>query len=74
MVFYFCPDINLQSSGIRLLYQHVAILNRHGYETAILHEDTGFCVAGMPSVPISYISAPNTLKKNDYSSYPPGML
>ena len=72
MIFYFCPDINIQSSGIRLLYQHVEILNRNGYKAAILHKDQGFCVAGMPSVPVRYISVPNTLGMNDYVVIPEG--
>ena len=73
MIFYFCPDLDLRSSGIRLLYQHVESLNRHGYEAAILHTATGFRVADMPSVPIRYLSTPNTLSMNDYVVIPEGV-
>ena len=62
----------MRSAGIRLLYQHVEILNRHGYAAAVLHMAEGFCVADMPSVPIHYMSNANALRINDYIVIPEG--
>jgi hypothetical protein len=72
MIFYLCPDSNIRSSGVRFLYQHVEILNRHGYSAAILHIANGFSIADMPSVPVRYLQVPNTLSRNDYVVIPEG--
>ena len=37
-----CPDNNLPSGGIRILYRQVDILNRHGVEAFIFHSKEGF--------------------------------
>jgi hypothetical protein len=57
MIYYFCPDMSVRSSGIRLLYRHVDVLGRYGVPAAILHQNTGFTIDDMPSVPICYMDA-----------------
>jgi glycosyltransferase involved in cell wall biosynthesis len=41
-VFVLCPDYPEPSGGIRQLYRHVDVLNRHGFDAAILHVCPGF--------------------------------
>ena len=36
-IFYFCPDLEVKSGGVRRLYRHVDILVRNGFSAAILH-------------------------------------
>ena len=65
MIHYFCPDVTLPSSGMRLLYKHVDILNRHGHAAAMLHQNPGFRLDDVPQVPIGYLSLPGTLIAGD---------
>jgi glycosyltransferase involved in cell wall biosynthesis len=65
MIHYYCPDVTLASSGMRLLYKHVAILNRHAQRSAMLHDNPPFRLADVPEVPIGYLSVPNTLAAGD---------
>jgi len=42
-IFFLCPDEgNKPVGGVLKLYRHVDILNRHGFQASILHEQTGF--------------------------------
>jgi Glycosyl transferases group 1 len=41
-LFYLCPDNDTPSGGIRVIYQHVDILRRHGYRAFVVHERQGF--------------------------------
>jgi hypothetical protein len=41
LIFCYCPDLNIQSAGIRVLYRHVEVLNRHGFPAAILQHNAG---------------------------------
>lgn len=43
-LYYVCPDIPEPVGGIKQLYRHVEILNRHGYQAFILHKKQGFSV------------------------------
>jgi glycosyltransferase involved in cell wall biosynthesis/SAM-dependent methyltransferase len=54
-ILYLCPDINIQSAGIRRLYRHVGILSRYGFNAQILHFKKGFSHDDMPEVPIAYL-------------------
>src|SRR2546423_8017863 len=36
-VFYRCPDKDYPVGGIRVIYRHVDILNRNGFDAAVLH-------------------------------------
>ena len=72
LIFYYCPDMNIQSSGIRVLYRHVEVLVRHGYPAAILHHDAPFTIPGMPKVPVRYLMSPETLSRGDIVVIPEG--
>ncbi len=37
-----CPDHNKVSGGVRMLYRHVDVLNRAGFNATILHQIPGF--------------------------------
>jgi len=54
MILYHCPDIQMKCAGMSRLYRHVAILNKHGFNAAVLHATQGFVLADQPSVPIRY--------------------
>jgi len=72
MIYYFCPDLNIKSSGIRFLYRHVEILYRHGFDAAILHQGIGFHMPDMPLVPVHYLPAINRFDKEDFVVLPEG--
>jgi len=44
----------MKCAGMSRLYRHVAILNKHGFDAAILHAHQGFILADQPKVPIRY--------------------
>ena len=58
MIHYFCPDLQVRSSGMRRLYRHVQILSQHGIPATILHAKQGFTLADMPVVPVRYLDVP----------------
>jgi glycosyltransferase involved in cell wall biosynthesis len=39
---YLCPDYGSPSGGIRVIYRHVDVLRRNGYEAFVVHERQGF--------------------------------
>ena len=39
---FLCPDDNNPIGGIKVLYRHVDILNRNGFQAAIVHRKKGF--------------------------------
>jgi glycosyltransferase involved in cell wall biosynthesis len=41
-IFYRCPDPQKPSGGVRVIYDHVDILNRNGFEAYVLHKNKGF--------------------------------
>ncbi|MDM7994598.1 MAG: glycosyltransferase [Acidobacteriota bacterium] len=41
-IYYFCPDFKGVVGGVKTMYRHVDILNRNGFDAAILHSRTGF--------------------------------
>src|SRR5947209_5016280 len=41
-VYYVAPDSDDPSGGMRVIYRHVDILNRHGIAAAVLHCRRGF--------------------------------
>jgi glycosyltransferase involved in cell wall biosynthesis len=43
-LFYFCFDHNRPSGGVKQIYRHVDILNRHGCDAQVLHSTPGFRV------------------------------
>ena len=55
-IYYLCPDSMLPSAGIRRLYRHIDLLNKAGFDAAILHVQKGFRRQDMQQVPISYLN------------------
>jgi glycosyltransferase involved in cell wall biosynthesis len=55
-IYYFCPDFQCKSAGIRRLYRHVAILNNAGFPAFLLNEKPGFKNPGLPHVPSKNLS------------------
>jgi glycosyltransferase involved in cell wall biosynthesis len=41
-IFYLCPDSDIPSGGIRVIYKHVDMLNSIGYSAAVVHGRPGF--------------------------------
>jgi glycosyltransferase involved in cell wall biosynthesis len=41
-IYYVCPDDNSPTGGIKVLYRHVDILNRNGFQAAVVHKRKGF--------------------------------
>jgi hypothetical protein len=55
MIFVLCPDDNTPWGGIRKLYRHVDVLQRHGLPAAILHQRQGFrCTWFANQTPVAY--------------------
>jgi tetratricopeptide (TPR) repeat protein len=71
-IFYFCPDLEVKSGGVRRLYRHVDILVRNGFPAAILHVKKDFMITDQPGVPVGYLENPGVLKKNDIVVIPEG--
>jgi hypothetical protein len=41
-VYYLCPDHDVPSGGVRVIYRHVDVLRRAGLEAFVVHERRGF--------------------------------
>lgn len=41
-LYYLCPDYSGHAGGIRVIYGHVDLLRRNGYEAFVVHERQGF--------------------------------
>ena len=41
-IYYVAPDISRPSGGVRTIYRHVDVLNRVGFDAAVLHTRRGF--------------------------------
>ena len=42
MIWYLCPDTNVPTGGVRVIYRHVDLLNSAGMPAAVIHVRTGF--------------------------------
>ena len=72
-VFYFCPDVAIPSGGIRVLYRHVEILNRHGFAAFILHTASGFKLDWFAhKAPVKYADKGLPLMPDDVLVLPEG--
>jgi len=60
-VYYLVPDYAEPSWGIALLYRHVEILRRHGFEAFILHHHHGFSLNWLESHPPTLFLDESTL-------------
>ena len=67
-----CPDNRSKSAGVRILYHHVEVLNRHGFAAAVLHINPGFVLDDQPDVPVRYLLNPNAVHVGDTVVIPEG--
>jgi hypothetical protein len=69
-IYVLSPDIESPTGGIKVLYRHVDILNAHGFDASIMHQNFGFrCTWFDNTTRVSY--AGNTeLKPNDFLVFP----
>lgn len=59
-LYFVCPDDNNPIGGIKILYRHVDILNRNGFQAAIVHHKKGFrCTWFENDTKIVYLPALN---------------
>jgi Glycosyl transferases group 1 len=72
MILYFCPDEPVKSAGIRILYRHVEVLQRHSFPAAILHRQPGFRMPDMPAVTTRYLASPDVFSDGDVVVIPEG--
>lgn len=42
MIYLYCPDDNAANGGIQKIYRHADVLNRSGFEAAVVHLTPGF--------------------------------
>lgn len=42
MIWYLCPDTNVPTGGVRVIYRHVDLLNTVGIPAAVVHRRAGF--------------------------------
>jgi hypothetical protein len=71
LILYHCPERKSKSAGIRIIYRHVEILLKHGYQVAVLHQTPGFKYSDMPEVPIRYANQP--VNRRDILVVPEGL-
>ncbi|MFW2455683.1 glycosyltransferase family 4 protein [Methyloversatilis discipulorum] len=58
-VYFYSPDYAFPSGGVRVLYRHVDILNKHGIEAYVLHTKRGFrCTWFENTTQVAYLSDP----------------
>ncbi|MFN0048874.1 MAG: hypothetical protein ACKVOU_07120, partial [Cytophagales bacterium] len=56
-IFYFSPDHNAPSGGIKVIYNHATILRENGFEAFILHSKKGFKSTWFENkCPLKYLS------------------
>jgi glycosyltransferase involved in cell wall biosynthesis len=56
VIYYFCPDLKGTIGGVKTMYRHVDILNKHHFNAAILHSTPGFrCDWFLNETPIAYV-------------------
>jgi glycosyltransferase involved in cell wall biosynthesis len=56
-ILVYAPDVLSPSGGVRKLYRHVDVLNRHGFAAAVVHQKDGFrCTWFANDTPVVYTS------------------
>ncbi len=59
MIYYLCPDSNNPTGGIKVIYRHVDILNKHALAARVLHQKKGFrCTWFENDTRIAYTRSP----------------
>jgi glycosyltransferase involved in cell wall biosynthesis len=72
-IFYECRDVSYPAGGVRRLYRHVEILNRHGFSAYVLHHLPGFKPAWFETdAPTVYWTEKLKLHRNDVLVIPEG--
>jgi glycosyltransferase involved in cell wall biosynthesis len=57
-ILVYAPDATAPSGGIRKLYRHVDVLNRHGFTAAVVHQQPGFrCTWFANDTPVVYAAS-----------------
>ncbi len=67
-IYYFCPDHNVPSGGIKVIYRHVEFLRDMGFNAFVLHQKPGFMISWYTgkNVAFKYLGDPAfTLCKHD---------
>lgn len=72
MIFYYCPDSEIKSAGIRRLYEHINALVENGFNAAILHDKSTFCRKDLAQVPVFGLDQQGILKQKDIVVFPEG--
>lgn len=71
MIHYFCPDLSLPSGGVKILYNHVAMLNSAGASACIVHRKQDFELGWYDSdVPVKHLESGLALSPGDILVFP----
>ena len=71
MIYYYCPEHDVPSWGVGMLYYHVHFLSSNGIDACVLHNKPGFKISWLAlNIPISYIEAGSTPKNQDIMVVP----
>ena len=69
-LYYLCPDNDKPRGGIKVIYEHVDILNDAGFSASVLHNKKGFrCSWFENSTAVSYLKK-SMLRGNDFVVIP----
>jgi hypothetical protein len=69
-IYYLCPDSNTPQGGVKVIYEHVDLLNGAGFSAYVLHHKKGFrCNWFDNSTAIAY-QKKSTLNDTDYIVIP----
>lgn len=72
-IFYECLDKDIAAGGVRRLYRHVEILNKHGFDAYVLHHEPDFRMTWFESyAPICYWDSNFELMPQDILVIPEG--
>jgi len=74
-IYFYAHDVTWPSGGVAVLYEHVAVLRRFGFETYILHSQPGFVPNWLSvDVPIRYAHGDFRPAPNDFVVIPEDFL
>ena len=70
-IYYYAHDVTRASGGVAALYEHVAVLRRHGFDAYILHSHPGFVPDWLSvDAPIRYAQGDFRPEPNDFVVIP----
>lgn len=65
-IYYACPDSSFPSGGVRRIYRHVELLNKHGFRAFVLHASPSFKLDWFSSdAPVCYRDRGVTFSPSD---------